>query len=225
VRRRPDAAAHRFGYDPPVPLSPVLETLRRSRAVAVLRTPHAAAAAPALRAAMRGGFHVLEVTLNTPAALERIAELAATPEVVVGAGTVLSPAEAHAAAGAGARFLVSPVFDPEVLEAAQRLGVPLLPGVATPGEALRAHRAGAEVLKLFPPPAGGPAWVRAVLAPLPFLRLVPTSGVDAGNAREWLDAGCFAVGVVKALFDEDDLAGGRFDRVEARARALLAALA
>lgn len=224
MRRRPDAAAHRFGYDPPVPLSPVLESLRAARAVAVLRTAHASAVAPALHAVIRGGFRVVEVTLNTPEALERIGEIAATADVVVGAGTVLSPADAHAAAGAGARFLVSPVFDPEVLEAAQTLGLPLLPGIATPGEALRAHRAGAEVLKIFPPPAGGPAWVRTVLAPLPFLRLVPTSGVDAENAREWLEAGCFAVGFVKALFDAEDLAQGRFDRVEARARALLAAL-
>ncbi len=207
-----------------MPLSPVLESLRAARAVAVLRTPHASAAAPALRAVIRGGFRVVEITLNTPQALDRIAEIAATPDVVVGAGTVLSPADAHAAAGAGARFLVSPVFDPPVLEAAQTLGVPLLPGISTPGEALRAHREGAEVLKIFPPPAGGPAWVRTVLAPLPFLRLVPTSGVDAETAREWLEAGCFAVGFVKALFDAEDLAQGRFDRVEVRARTLLAAL-
>lgn len=224
MRRRPHAAAHRFGYDPPVPLPPALESLQKARAVAVLRTPHAEAVAPALRAVVRGGFRVVEVTLNTPGALERIAEMAATPDVVVGAGTVLSPGEAHAAAAAGARFLVSPVFDPEVLDAARTRDVPLLPGIATPGEALQAHRAGAEVLKIFPPPAGGPSWVRTVLAPLPFLRLVPTSGVDGENAREWLEAGCFAVGFVKALFDADDLAQGRFDRVEARARALLAAL-
>jgi len=214
-----------IGYDPSVPLPPVLQVLKDARAVAVLRTPHAAAAAPALRAVVRGGFRVVEVTLNTPEALQRIAEIASTPDVVVGAGTVLAASEAHAAVGAGARFLVSPVFDPEVLEAAQKLGVPLLPGIATPAEGLRAHRAGAEVLKIFPPPAGGPAWVRTVLAPLPFLRLVPTSGVDLGNAREWLDAGCFAVGFVGALFDADDLAQGRFDRLEVRARALLAALA
>ena len=206
-------------------LDPALQLLRDRRAVAVLRTPHAVAAAPALRAVLRGGFRVVEVTLNTPEAPQRIAEIAAVPDVVVGAGTVLSPSEAHVAAAAGARFLVSPVFDPEVLETAQKLGVPLLPGVATPAEALRAHRAGAEVLKLFPPPAGGPAWVRTVLAPLPFLRLVPTSGVDLGNAREWLEAGCFAVGFVGALFDADDLAHGRFDRVEARARAIVEGLA
>src|SRR4029078_10279307 len=76
VRRRPDAAAHRFGYDPSVPLPPVLESLRQARAVAVLRTPHAEAAAPALRAVVRGGFRVVEVTLNTPEALERISDTA-----------------------------------------------------------------------------------------------------------------------------------------------------
>jgi 2-dehydro-3-deoxyphosphogluconate aldolase/(4S)-4-hydroxy-2-oxoglutarate aldolase len=196
-----------------------------ARAVAVLRTAHAEAAAPALRAAARGGFHVLEVTLNTPGALERVAELAATPGLTVGAGTVLRRQEVEAAVRAGARFLVSPVFDPEVFAAAQEVGVPLLPGVATPAEALRAHHAGAALLKLFPPPAGGPEWVRACLGPLPFLRFVPTSGVHTGNARHWLEAGCVAVGFVTSLFDAAELAGGRFDRVEERARALLAAIA
>lgn len=206
-------------------LSEPLPRILEARAVAVLRTRHAAAAAPALRAAIRGGFRVVEVTLNTPGALERVAECAAIPDLVVGAGTVLTRQDVDAAARAGARFLVSPVFDPEVLAAARERGVPLLPGIATPAEALAAHRAGAEVLKLFPPPAGGPDWVRACLGPLPFLRFVPTSGVEAGNARAWLQAGCVAVGFVSALFDAGDLEGGRFDRVEERARALLAALA
>jgi Entner-Doudoroff aldolase len=225
VRCRLARRRTRFGYDRAVSLREPLPRLLATRAVAVLRTPHAGAASPALHAAIRGGFRVLEVTLNTPGALERVAEFASTPDLVVGAGTVLSPGDVEAAVRAGARFLVSPVFDPEVHAAASELSVPLLPGVATPTEALRAHRAGAEVIKLFPPPAGGPAWVRACLGPLPFLRLVPTSGVDAGNARAWLEAGCVAVGFVSSLFDAEELAAGRFDRVEARARALLAAIA
>ena len=112
-----------------------------------------------------------------------------------------------------------------VLEAAHGLGVPLLPGIATPTEALAAHRAGALLQKLFPSPAGGPDWVRACLGPLPFLRLVPTSGVTVANASAWLAAGCFAVGCVGTLFDPEDLAAGRFVRVEERARACLFAVA
>lgn len=198
--------------------------LRDARALAVLRTGREEAAGPAMDAAIRGGFRAIEFTLNTPGALDRIEEFARRPGLVVGAGTVLSPWEAREAVGRGARFLVSPVFDPEILEEARRLGVCLVPGCSTPAEFLRAHRAGATVQKLFPAPAGGPAWVRAVLGPLPFLRIVPTSGVDGENAAEFLRAGCLAVGFVGPLFVPEDLAVSAFDRIEERARALLASL-
>lgn len=198
--------------------------LRDARALAVLRTGREEVAGPAMDAAIRGGFRAIEFTLNTPSALDRIEEFARRPGLVVGAGTVLSPREARDAVGRGARFLVSPVFDPEVLEEARRLGACLIPGCSTPAEFLRAHRAGATVQKLFPAPAGGPAWVRAVLGPLPFLRIVPTSGVDGENAAEFLRAGCLAVGFVGPLFAPGDLAASAFDRIEERARALLAGL-
>lgn len=198
--------------------------LRDARALAVLRTGREEAAGLAMDAAIRGGFRAIEFTLNTPGALDRIEEFARRPGLVVGAGTVLSPWEAREAVGRGARFLVSPVFDPEILEEARRLGVCLVPGCSTPAEFLRAHRAGATVQKLFPAPAGGPAWVRAVLGPLPFLRIVPTSGVDGESAAEFLRAGCLAVGFVGPLFAPEDLAASAFDRIEERARALLASL-
>jgi Entner-Doudoroff aldolase len=143
---------------------------------------------------------------------------------VVGAGTVLTAQDAEDAVAHGARFLVSPVVDEEVIEAARRLGVAAIPGCATPTEMLRAWRAGAPLQKLFPAPGPGPAWVKATLAPLPFLRIVPTNGVTAENARAWLDAGAFALGFVAPLFDPADLAARRFDRIEERARFLLVAV-
>jgi 2-keto-3-deoxy-6-phosphogluconate aldolase len=87
------------------------------------------------------------------------------------------------------RFLVSPVTDAAVIRRATELGVASIPGGHTPTELLAAHRAGAPLVKLFPAPAGGPAWLRSLLAPLPFLKVVPTNGVDQDNARQWLDAG------------------------------------
>jgi 2-dehydro-3-deoxyphosphogluconate aldolase/(4S)-4-hydroxy-2-oxoglutarate aldolase len=202
-----------------------VETLGRLRASAILRTSIPEAVAPAMAAAVRGGFRVVELTMNTPDVLEHISTLAARTELVVGAGTVLSPEAARAAVGAGARFLVSPVVDEAVIEEAARLGVAVMPGTHTPTEMLRAHRAGAQLQKLFPAPGLGPAFVRATLGPLPFLRIVPTSGVDEHNAAAWLSAGAFAVGFVAPLFREDDLRAGRFDAVEARARRMLAAVA
>jgi len=196
----------------------------RLKASAILRTQLEQAAGPAMDAAVRGGFRIVEFTLNTPGALERIGEFSRREGLTVGAGTVLTREQARDAVRQGASFLVSPIVDEEVLEEAHALGVCMLPGTHTPTEMLRAHRAGAPMLKLFPAPASGPEYVRACLGPLPFLRIVPTSGVSAGNARAWLEAGCHAVGFVSSLFDPGDLQAGRFDRVEARARECLGAV-
>jgi 2-dehydro-3-deoxyphosphogluconate aldolase/(4S)-4-hydroxy-2-oxoglutarate aldolase len=116
------------------------------------------------------------------------------------------------------------VLDAEVVVEAKRLGAVAIPGCGTATELWAAHRAGAPLQKLFPAPAGGPAWLRAVLAPMPFLRLIPTHGVDADNAAEWLAAGAFAVGCVRSLFPPEELAARAWDSIERRARALLAAV-
>jgi Entner-Doudoroff aldolase len=194
------------------------------KASAILRTALEGAAAPAMEAALRAGFRVIEFTLTTPGALDLIGEFSKRPGIVVGAGTVLTPDEARAAVEAGARFLVSPVVDEAVIETAAGLGVAMMPGTHTPTEMLRAHRAGAPLQKLFPAPGIGPAYVHACLGPMPFLRIVPTSGVDEANAAAYVEAGSFAVGFVAPLFDPDDMAAGRFDRIEQRGRALLAAV-
>lgn len=199
-----------------------LAGLARERATAILRTDSQERAAAAMEAAVRGGFHHLEFTLTTPGALELVAEFARRPDLVVGAGTVLTVADARAAVAAGARFLVSPVIDEEVIRAAVDLGAAAIPGCHTPTEMLRAHRAGAALQKLFPAPAGGPDYVRSVLAPMPFLRIIPTNGIDENNAAAYLAAGAVAVGFVASLFPAEDVAAGRADRIEERARRLLA---
>jgi len=200
-----------------------VERLRKARASAILRCESKEMARPAMEAAIRGGFRIVEFTLTIPGALDRVEEFAARPNLIVGAGTVLTVEEARASVARGARFLVSPVMDPEVIAAARELGVAALPGCHTPTEMYAAYRAGAPLQKLFPAPGTGPGFLRSCLAPMPFLRLVPTNSVDAGNVRAWLDAGAFAVGFTQALFDPAELAGGRYERVEERARALLAA--
>jgi len=207
----------------PSPMTPdeFVDFYGQQRASAILRTPHASAVVPAMDAAVRAGFRVCEFTLNTPDALAAIANLCETqPSVVVGAGTVLTCDAARAAVQAGASFLVSPVVDEEVIECAHSLGVAVMPGTATPTEMLRAHRAGAQLVKVFPAPIG-PAAIKACLGPLPFLRLVPTSGVDLDNAGEYLAAGAHALGWVAPLFRPEWMANGDFDAIEAQARACL----
>ena len=199
--------------------------LGKTRASAILRTDSADAAAEAMEAAVRGGFTICEFTLTVPDVYDLIADFSKRhPEVVFGAGTVLDVEEAEKAVEAGARFLVSPVTDEAVIEAAGRLGVAAMPGTHTPTEMLRAHRAGAGLQKLFPAPGIGPDFVKACLGPMPFLNIVPTHGVTETNAPDWLAAGAHAIGFVAPLFDPALIAAGDFDSIEERARRLLAAL-
>lgn len=202
----------------------VLNDIREARAIAILRANDHAIARGALEAAIRGGFRALEITLSTPGAVEIIADLSRDDRLLIGAGTVLTVEQARAVSQAGARFLVSPVLDIEVVAEATRLGRVMIPGCATPTELWKAHRAGAALQKLFPSPAGGPTWLRAVMAPMPFLRVIPTNGVEVENAAEWLSAGAFAVGCVRSLFPADLLAARAWDDIEGRARSLLAAV-
>lgn len=199
--------------------------LRQERSSAILRANDAEAGRRAMEAAVRGGFRVVEFTLTTPRALELVAEFARRPDLVVGAGTVLSVAQAREAVGAGARFLVSPVADEAIIAEARTLGVAILPGTFTPTEMWKAHQLGAPLVKLFPAPGTGPTYVRQIVGPFPMLKIVPTAGVDASNAAAYLEAGAWAVGFVSSLFAAEDLAEGRFDRIEERARQLRTAAA
>jgi 2-dehydro-3-deoxyphosphogluconate aldolase/(4S)-4-hydroxy-2-oxoglutarate aldolase len=155
----------------------------------------------ACRAALRGGLHVLEITLTTPGALDVIRTLAEEGEAVVGAGTVLSPEDARLVARAGGRFALSPVFLPEVVDESHRLGLLAVPGAGSATEILAAHRQGARLVKVFPAgPLGGPDFLRSIRGPLPDVPLVPTSGPTASNLSEYLAAGAVAVGVGSEVF-------------------------
>jgi 2-dehydro-3-deoxyphosphogluconate aldolase / (4S)-4-hydroxy-2-oxoglutarate aldolase len=144
-------------------------------------------ARPLAEALVAGGLPALEVTLRTPAALDAIAAMAEVPGGVVGAGTLLTPADVRAAKAAGARFGVSPGATQALLDACAEEGLPLLPGAATASEAMRLLEAGYDMLKFFPAgPAGGPAYLSALAGPLPQVAFCPTGGVSPGNARDYL---------------------------------------
>jgi len=195
-----------------------------ARASAILRTNDADVVVPAMEAAIRAGFRIIEFTLTTPNVYAHIADFAQRPGVIVGAGTVLEIDEARRAVEAGAQFLVSPVVDEAVIEEAARLGVAAMPGAHTPTEMLRAHRAGAPLQKLFPAPGTGPGYVKSILGPMPFLRIVPTNGVHQNNVEAFLKAGAFAAGFVAPLFDPNDMAAAKWDRIEERGRRILNAV-
>lgn len=158
----------------------------------------------ACRAALEGGLRVLEVTLTTPGApdvIRWLSENAASTGAIPGAGTVLTRAQVREVAAAGGRFVLSPVFDFEVLEEARRHELLAIPGAATPREILAAHQGGAPMVKVFPAGAlGGPDYLRAVRGPLPGIALVPTSGPTAKTIGAYVEAGAVAVGVGREVF-------------------------
>lgn len=205
------------------PRAAVLDSFAEHRCSAILRTDDKTAVRPALDAAIRGGFRIVEVTMTTPNCLEHIADLCAQSkhdglDLTIGVGTVLTVDDAKQARAAGAQFLVSPVTDPQVITFCRQHDLVSVPGTFTPTEMMNAHKAGADLVKLFPGPANGPAFLRALRGPLPFLRVFPTSGVTEENCEEWLNAGAFGLGFVASLFEPMDMAKHRFDAIEARAK-------
>lgn len=162
--------------------------LRNAAILPVVTVDAAADAVPLARALLAGGIDAIEVTLRTPAAIEAIGRIAGElPQMLVGAGTVLTPRQADQSIAAGARFLVSPGLTPALAEAALSAAAPFLPGIATASEAMVAAEHGFTAMKFFPAEAsGGIPALKSLAAPLPHLRFCPTGGVDAGNARRYL---------------------------------------
>lgn len=165
-----------------------LDVMQDAPVIPVIVLNDVSHAVPMARALVAGGIRMLEVTLRTPVALQCIERISKeVPEAVVGAGTVRTPAEAAAAAKAGARFAVSPGFTASVGQACKDHGLPLLPGVATGSEIMMASEAGFKELKFFPAmQAGGPAMLKAWSGPFFDVKFCPTGGVSLSNAKEFL---------------------------------------
>ncbi len=169
-------------------MHPALQQIGELLLVPVIEIPSEDVALRLVDALVDGGLPCIEVTFRTPAAaaaLRRIGER--RPDVLLGAGTVLSVEQVDVALAAGARFIVSPGFDPVVVGHCQSRGVPVLPGIVTPTELLMAHAAGLEMVKFFPAQAaGGAGYLRAISAPFRSFRFIPTGGIDAGLLPEYL---------------------------------------
>lgn len=172
-----------------------------------------------------GGVTAMEVTADTPGAMEMISRIEEAfgdrDDVVVGAGTVLDAETARAAILAGARFVVAPTFDGETVELCNRYDVVSAPGVFTPTEALRAYEAGADMVKIFPAKSGGPGHVSAIRGPLEQIPVMPTGGVGPDNAADYVEAGAAVVGVGSALVDDEAVAAGDFESITETARELV----
>ncbi|MFB6130958.1 MAG: bifunctional 4-hydroxy-2-oxoglutarate aldolase/2-dehydro-3-deoxy-phosphogluconate aldolase [Salinigranum sp.] len=195
--------------------------------VAVLRGVDSDAVVDVAAALCEGGVGAIEVTADTPGAMEAIAEVASSlpeGEAAVGAGTVLDAETARSAMLAGAEFVVAPTLSRDVVEVCNRYGVPVAPGVMTPTEALRAYEAGADLVKVFPAATLGPGHLESLKGPLEQIPLMPTGGVTLDNVADFVGAGAACVGVGSALVDDDAVARGDFDAVAERAREFVRAV-
>jgi len=204
----------------------VIARIKAKGAVAVIRTDSIERALGAANAAIAGGFRAIEITYSFSDATEAILKLAEVNknDLLIGAGTILSRQQVHAAVGAGARFLVSPCVLPEVIDAAHELQVAIIPGAFTPTEIYTAYSLGADIVKIFPAVRFGPEYLKAVKGPLPHIPIMPTSGVDASNVAEWFRAGAVAVGAVSSVLDPALIQNGDWAELTKRARQFMDAV-
>jgi 2-dehydro-3-deoxyphosphogluconate aldolase/(4S)-4-hydroxy-2-oxoglutarate aldolase len=202
-----------------------LEIMERARVVPVIRTGSEATARRAVDVLARAGFSIFELTMTTPGAISIVADLAGDPDRLVGAGTVMTAAEAEDCIDAGARFIVSPAVRREVADVCRARQVEVFLGAATPTEVATAHELGAAAVKLFPAAQlGGPGFVRAVRSVFPGIALMPTGGIGTGDIAAYLDAGAVCVGMGGRLVDERALVAGDDAAILAAARDVRAVL-
>jgi 2-dehydro-3-deoxyphosphogluconate aldolase/(4S)-4-hydroxy-2-oxoglutarate aldolase len=175
-----------------------LQALKETGVVAILRADKAEDMVDVGRALRQGGVRLVEITMTVPGALgviEKAVAALAKEDVLIGAGTVLDAETARLAMLAGAGYIVSPVFRPDVIAACKRYLVPVMPGAMTPTEILNAWEAGADVIKVFPAGVGGPQFFKDLKGPLPQIEMMPTGGVTLQTAPQFIKAGACAIGV------------------------------
>lgn len=203
----------------------VVQRIEMAGVVAVVRLTDSQAGLDVANALIDGGVTVIEVTMTVPRAAELIADLSrALPRALIGAGTVTDPDAARAVMDAGAKFVVSPVFRPRIVEACHERDVPCFPGCFSPTEILAAWDLGADIVKVFPATSLGPTFIKDLRGPFPTIKIMPTGGVTRENAADWIRAGAVAVGAGSALVDPKAVRAGKFNVVTENARAFIDAV-
>jgi len=188
--------------------------------VAILRSPSGEMLGEVAEALLAGGVEVIEITFTVPRAHKVVEQVADRlgDKILLGAGTVLDPETARTALLAGAEFIVAPTVNRKVIQLCRRYDKMVMPGALTPTEVLTAWEAGADIVKVFPSDFTGPGYLKALLGPLPQVRLMPTGGVNLQTAAEFLRAGACALGMGGALADPKAIAARDFGKIESLAR-------
>ncbi len=203
----------------------VIQRILDEKVFAVLRLQRTDQIEGVVESIVKGGISIVEITMNSKNAEECIHRVSkAFPDCLIGAGTVIGVEAATRAIENGAKFLVSPVTDLDMLAVASEVGVASMAGALTPTEAWQASQAGSDFVKLFPLAGLGPQYIRAMRGPLPNIRFVPTNGVTVENVPEWFEAGAAAVGIGTPLVSDRDIEIGDFSIIEERARKIVASV-
>ena len=203
------------------------QKMEQAGLIPVLRARNAAQAHAVVKAMIAGGVTVVEVTMTVPGAVDLLKELKREygGQLLLGSGTVTTAQEAEATIEAGAEFVISPSFHPEVVARTRALGKLSIPGALTPTEVISAWRAGADYVKIFPCSAmGGASYLKSLLAPFPHLKLIPTGGVTVQTAESFLRAGARALGVGSDLVNLAAIDAGKPEIITETARAYLQVL-
>ena len=201
----------------------IVEKLREIGLVPVLRAESEEQALGIASAIAAGGVTVLEITMTVPGAIRVMSRLTKErPDILIGAGTVLDAETARMCMLEGAQFVVSPALNLKTIEMCHRYSIPVLPGALTPTEVVTAWQAGADVIKVFPASAlGGAKYLKSLKAPLPQVEMIPTGGVSLATAKEFLEAGSFALGVGADLVDTKAMAEGKPEKITESAKKYL----
>lgn len=200
----------------------VLNRFERSKIVAVVRLDNPKDLYPTIDALLEGGVNLIEATMTIPALLDHVPDLVAAYDgrMVFGVGSVLNARMADDVIAAGAQFVVSPILKKEIIDSANAAGCAVSIGAYSPTEILTAWEWGSDIVKVFPGETLGPAYIKGVRAPMPFLKLMPTGGISQANVPEWLKAGVVALGVGSALVDVKAVNERRFSAIRDKAAAL-----
>ena len=204
----------------------IIRRLEATRVVAIIRGMSPAVCVKLAEAYQVGGIRLVEIAFNqvgsvgdTVTAIRAVK--AVVPGMCVGAGTVVTEEQLDLAIAAGAEFVVMPNCNPTVIRNAKSAGLLTLPGAFTPTEMVTAHEAGADYVKVFPARALGPQYVKDVLAPLKYLKLIAVGGISSGNASDYIRAGCVGVAVGGSLVNEEWIAAGEYGKIAGVARELV----
>ena len=201
----------------------ILNEILKRKVVAVLRIKEESKLQSIIESINAGGISIAEITMTVPNAIQLIERMCEKLDknIIIGVGSVLNSKTAESAIKAGAKYVVSPVFNKEIIETSHRFEIPAIPGCFSPTEIQTAFEAGADIVKVFPADIVGTEFFKAILAPMPHLKIMPTGGVTLTNAGDWIRSGACAVGIGSALLDKKAIKENNFTKLTENAKIIM----